>query len=697
MEHFATIVKQKEACWGIPRKVTLKQIADITRSPRYERQAARLYSQVLQACMLQDSGGRQTLSACSNLPYIVFPSLFGQCGVHDFQQPTGLVLLSVLTDADQTRTASLRHTAATMPQTVMVFQGSSRRTLKIVVRCQPDGACLPTEAEAYCDFLVRAHRQAARLYEAVLQSSIRPCRMSLTSGCRMSHDPQVMYNPKALPLTVMMNEPSGCHTAAADSGRKQSVAIPTARDSALEQADFYACLKTALQMAGCSGGFTSDAEKITMLLAKCCRKAAIGEESAVRRTLMIAGRSISESSVRSIFQTVYRATDNGRTFAMMPEKERVARLVHDFFQRRYELRYNTMKGIEEFRPRGIDGEPWKTLTDRDMRRIGHEQMMDCGAAWPMGVEQYARSSFAKEYNPIHDFLNSCGRWNRRHDYIGKMAARVPCEYDEWPRLFHRWFLGMVAAWKGLSEEFANAVVPMLIGPQGVGKTTFCKLLMPPSLREYYIDDIKMNNAEQVERMLTRMALVNIDEYNAKTMREQARIKRVLTEHHVQIRHMRSEQYVLKQRMASFIATTNETKPLSDMTGNRRYLCVEVKARIDTQTPVNYQQLYAQALWEIEHGERYYMDDEEQVIMERHNSRFLNAPATNILLSSYYKPAARSRENFMTAADILADLQQKAAGCECPNMNSLVRALKAAHFEYGANKGMRGWYVKKISL
>ena len=154
------------------------------------------------------------------------------------------------------------------------------------------------------------------------------------------------------------------------------------------------------------------------------------------------------------------------------------------------------------------------------------------------------------------------------------------------------------------------------------------------LREYYIDDIKMDNAEQVERMLGRMALVNIDEYNAKTDREQAKIKRILTEKDVQVRRMRSDQYVMTQRMASFIATTNERQPLNDPTGSRRYLCVEVTGMIDTDTPINYQQLYAQALWELEHKRPYYFSKEEETAIEAHNRQYQNMSTTEILLATY---------------------------------------------------------------
>jgi len=124
------------------------------------------------------------------------------------------------------------------------------------------------------------------------------------------------------------------------------------------------------------------------------------------------------------------------------------------------------------------------------------------------------------------------------------------------------------------------MVPLLIGDQGYLKTQFCNHILPESMREYYMKDIKMDNAEQVERVLGRMWLVNIDEYDAKTSREQAKIKRLLTEKDVQIRRMRSDQYTMTPRLCSFIATTNDLTPLPSGDGTRRYLCVEVTGRQD---------------------------------------------------------------------------------------------------------------------
>jgi len=434
--------------------------------------------------------------------------------------------------------------------------------------------------------------------------------------------------------------------------------------------------------------------------------------------------------------TSLRQTDTERTggratgehLSSTRERQRIVQGVREFFGQNYELRYNVMKQTEEYRPlrnreavfgkaepsckkrrapdkrkeaSGRSGEAvfpaeeasWQQLTDRDLRRMAIEEMEQVGVAWSIDVELYVRSALIPPYNPVTDFLERCGQWDGRTDHIRLMARRVPTGYDLWPDHFHRWMLAMVAQWMNLSRDYGNSMVPMLIGGQGTHKSTFCRLLLPPELREYYIDDIKLDNAEQVERMLGRMLLVNIDEYNAKTDREQAKIKRVLTEKDVQTRRMRSDQYVLLPRMASFIATTNEREPLCDPTGSRRYLCCEVEGLIDTDTPVDYGQLYAQAVHELKAGHPWHFSKAEEAEIERHNQDYRQQSSPETVLLSYFEPAAPGKDNFIRAVDIQAELRKHVRAADVPTIKALTAALKSCHFTYGAIKGIRGWYAR----
>ena len=426
-----------------------------------------------------------------------------------------------------------------------------------------------------------------------------------------------------------------------------------------------------------------------------------------------------------------RKDESSPAFSSINERQRIVEGVRRFFNENYDLRYNVMKQTEEFfdkRSVSVDyrrkepsmarqaalispkepfisqeesliraEEPtWQQLTDREFRKMAIEQMEKVGVAWSIDVELYVRSALIPDYSPVLDFLGRCGTWDGQTDYIRDLARRVPTCFERWPDYFHSWVLAMVAQWLNLSNEFGNAVVPILIGAQGTHKSTFCRLLLPPCLREYYIDDIKLDNAEQVERMLSRMLLVNIDEYNAKTDREQAKIKRVLTEKNVQIRRMRSDQYVLLPRMASFIATTNDMEPLYDPTGSRRYLCCEVTGIIDTDTPIDYRAIYAQAVTELRGGLQWYFTKDEEADIERHNQNYRRQSTPETVLLSYFKPAERCKEHFMLAVDIQKELRKHVRMSDVPSIKKLTLALKACHFPYGKIQGVRGWYADKVT-
>ena len=211
-----------------------------------------------------------------------------------------------------------------------------------------------------------------------------------------------------------------------------------------------------------------------------------------------------------------------------------------------------------------------------------------------------------------------------------------------------------------------------------------------------MDDIKMDNAEQVERVLGRMALVNIDEYNAKTDREQAKIKRLLTERDVQVRAMRSEQYTLTSRLCSFIATTNDTQPLPGGDGTRRYLCVEVTDVIDTDTPINYPRLYAQAMHELNAGQPFRFFPHEEAEIQEHNRLYQQQTSTTEVLLTYFAPAPRQAQHFMKAVDIQQELARHLRSEDVPNIKQLTVTLKRSGFSNDFIKRQRGWYVKRLN-
>jgi len=636
-----------------------------------------------------DRGDRLgTIDGVDALPYLLFSATFGRGSVDEVRTRTHLVLLSVNCPEGLTHIAQLKERAAQLPYTLLAFSGSSQKTLKIVVRCQYGDGQQPQTVEDYGQFLSEAHQTASRLYEALAGCRVTPSAPTVLSGCRMSNDPEAYFNPEAQTVTVVREQEHKSHDVTLTKEGDVEHRFAQKENERMKM-EFYACLDKAFESA-------TDAEEVVQALAYYCHKAQLPEEMCVNNTMLHwSNIDVSDDMKRRIFRTVYKKQfAAGKPVSQMNEKERIARFIKDFFDRRYQLRYNEVKQQEEFRLNNGMDLAWQPLTQRDLKRIAFEEMMEGGYGWSVDIETYVQSTLVKSYNPIMEFLMAAeSHYNAKRDYIGELARRVPTDYEDWERFFHRWFLAMVAQWMGRNRDFGNAMVPMLIGKQGTHKTTFCKQLLPRALREYYMDDIKMENAEQVERVLGRMALVNIDEYNAKTEREQAKIKRLLTERDVQVRRMRSDQYTLTKRLCSFIATTNDPQPLSGGDGTRRYLCVELTGTIDTETPIDYPRLYAQAIHEIREGQPYRFFPDEEALIQEHNRSYQQHTSAEDVLLTYFAPAEKKTTHFMKAVDIQKVLSQHLRTDDVPSIKLLTVTLKRCGFSNGAIAGQRGWYAK----
>ena len=643
--------------------------------------------------------------AADRLPRLLFSGTFGRGGTDDLRTMSGLLLMDVDCPQGTTQVDDVRLRVAQVPYTVLAFAGASRRTLKVVVRVGYSNGHEPQEREDYERQLSEGQQAAVAIYRTLAACELRPVEQPLLESCRMSYDPRLFYRPEAQPLPLV-HQPMTVLAPYANAQTMDDgmvVWYPEEAERERIQREFYTCLEHAL---GDHPG-EDDGEAVVAALAGYCRKARLEEESCVRRTLWQSQVGVSEDVVRKIFRAAYANPYNGKPLSQMNQKERIAHGIRHFMERRYQLRHNVVKQVTEFRRNDQVFKPWQPLTDRDVKRLAFEEMLEGGEGWPIDIELYVQSSLVPQYNPILEFLAGCGNWDGRRNYIEDYARRLKTDFAEWPQLFHRWFLAMVAQALNLNRDYGNSVIPLLIGTQAMKKSTFCKNILPPSMREYYMDDIKMDNAEQVERVLGRMWLVNIDEYNAKTDREQAKIKRLLTEKDVQIRKMRSDQYTMTPRLCSFIATTNEQRPLTDPTGSRRYLCVEMTGQADlpplsptdsspragAQGRVAYKQMYAQAVSELRRGERYWFDNDDERLIQEHNRRYQQLSTVDEVLNSLFVTADRRKEHFMTTTQIQQHLRTLLKAGDVPSLAKLGHALRRQHFADGARDGVHGYYLQ----
>ena len=103
---------------------------------------------------------------------------------------------------------------------------------------------------------------------------------------------------------------------------------------------------------------------------------------------------------------------------------------------------------------------------------------------------------------------------------------------------------------------------------------------------------------------------------------------------------------------------NQKELLTDTTGSRRFLCVEVEHRIDC-SDINLTQIYAQLKSELEAGERYWFTSEEEQEIQQHNEMFYQLhPEEELFRNHFRTPTLDEAYEMLSLSDILETLKQK---------------------------------------
>lgn len=277
------------------------------------------------------------------------------------------------------------------------------------------------------------------------------------------------------------------------------------------------------------------------------------------------------------------------------------------------------------------------------------------------IQELIMSDFVPDYDPIQSWLNSLAPWDNQ-DRIDALFKRIPGVTPTSLQWLHTWFLSAVAHWLQMDSLHGNECVPTLIGPQGCGKSTFCQRLLPPHLREYYLDHLNLSNKFDKEMALTNNLLVNLDEIDKYKPSQQANLKQTLSKTKVNGRPIYGREQHERPRYASFVATTNNPHPLQDPTGSRRYICILIPddQLIDNQSEIQYEQLYAQALYELQtEHRRYWFDNSEVKEIQSANTRFQHQTDIDEMITDCLSiPAADAEVTPMSVKQIVSLIQKQ---------------------------------------
>ena len=321
-------------------------------------------------------------------------------------------------------------------------------------------------------------------------------------------------------------------------------------------------------------------------------------------------------------------------------------------------------------PEGLQfrgSEYWREMTKHDINSI----VCHCAQEYDANITSREvmtalQSDLIPDVHPLREYVLSCGEWTEEQpDWIDWVAQQVTVKPlgDEakgdkargeglWRGCFKKWFVAMVASW--MKDEVVNHQVLVLIGKQGIFKTTWLEHLIPPHLRAYACKLANSNDLNKDERLrIAEFGLISLDEIDSMNNRELNQLKSVITATDVNERAAYAYTKERRVRLASFCASGNRRDFLTDITGNRRWLPFEVESiQNPFYTLLPYERMYAQA-WALAQDPlfSYWFDLDEIEVLEEHNQHFRDESNEEQLLPILFDVPAEGKGEFMTTAQI----------------------------------------------
>ncbi len=377
--------------------------------------------------------------------------------------------------------------------------------------------------------------------------------------------------------------------------------------------------------------------------------------------------------------------------------------IEQFINDNYRLRRNVLSGKVEFKMRDDVTADYRPLTQEAQNsmvihalREGLDEVCNPKA----DITMYVNSEEVRMYNPVLAFLNDLPKWDGQN-HVAKLFSRLPGLSSEQLAFLAVWLRATVAHWLQLDTLHGNEVVPVLIGAQGCGKTTFLRRLLPCQLREYYLDHLNLSNKFDKEMALTNNLLVNLDELEAIRPSQHAALKQTLSKNKVNGRPIFGKVQDDRPRYASFVSTTNNPHPLTDATGSRRYICLRIPKGqlIDNAGDIDYDQLYAQVLYEIQVLETpYWFNNTEVARIQQLNLAYMQQKdIAEMVKACFRKPKEGEKVKSMNTTEMLEIIRDAYPNVAVTTKAKveLGRALVSLDYEHKSHSNVA--YYKAVPL
>ncbi len=368
----------------------------------------------------------------------------------------------------------------------------------------------------------------------------------------------------------------------------------------------------------------------------------------------------------------------------------------------YQFRRNVLSGLVEYKKTGEPDENFSRLTSEALNTIfikAKREIPD-DTSLKTDIKAYVESDIPPVYNPVVAWLDSLAKWDGK-DRVAEFLNRIPGLSDEKIAFLRIYLRSNVAHWLNMEQEHGNETVPLLIGNQGCGKSTFCVRFLPKHLRQYYLDHFNLANKFDKEMALSSCLLICLDEIDMYNARQMAQIKQALSKVKVNGRKIYGKTIDERMRFASFIATTNNRHPLVDKTGSRRFLTIEIPNGevINNNEEIEYEQLYAQLLYEVRDEKlRYWYTNEETLRIQELNAPYEQTLDLEQMIDCMFrKPQGNEKHGAFTSLDIRKILKQQYPDVADSQLNSIKIGKAMKEMKVARVKSKRGVSYSLVQL
>lgn len=322
-----------------------------------------------------------------------------------------------------------------------------------------------------------------------------------------------------------------------------------------------------------------------------------------------------------------------------------------YLESRCSLRRNVLTGEISYAPHRSND--YKPLSKEGINTLILEAGRDGVALTETLINRYVNSTLVERWNPAEAWLSTLGEWDGE-DHVYNLSQRIITSNPDWGKRFHKWMLQMVARWAGCEVKQRDVMMPVLVGQFGFGKTTFCSLLLPPELRNYYSGSVHLKSSAEVQELVTGNLLINMDEFYQDNTEQRYLARYLFSRSTPVFRQPYGVTTEPRRNYAALIATTGNLHPMTDAAGAAHLVCVEVERPIDLKTPIPYEQLYAQLKAELDTGVDFALTEEEREAMAVQNSPFQEADNLVKMVRLLYASPAKGKKAKAVYIDTIID-------------------------------------------